>query len=359
MLTGSDFYGDNTRWFVARVVNSRDPEARGRVKISIKGIHSELQKDIPVIALPWAHTMVPTTEGGSSGLGKFAQLVDNALVFGVFLDGKNSQLPLVLGSLNQIEKPTTAQDYRPDNSYYSESGNKQSPIQNNPDGSINGTNNLDEDGNPLAPNEAQVSDNGIVLSTATISTGDVNPTKDSRRWSSMNFFTENGFTPAQAAGITGTLETESGFNPTIVHKKTSADDTEKSQGIAQWNPDAFAGGGRLRQLKNFASYTNRDWRVFTTQLMFIMHELKGKSLGKNDAASEYSTAYIQLKRATQFTGGQPPVGQEQFSNNATYIFHRKHSGGGYPPRSWIAASLHIREANATKAWKEFTNSPRS
>ena len=59
------FYGDNNRWFVA-TVKSNDPEKRGRYKIRIHGLHSSDVKDKH---LPYAETMLPTTEGGVSGTG--------------------------------------------------------------------------------------------------------------------------------------------------------------------------------------------------------------------------------------------------------------------------------------------------
>ena len=53
---------------------------------------------------------MPGTEGGTSGIGKIPQLQPGAFVFGLFMDGKTSQLPLVLGHLNQFEIPTLTQE---------------------------------------------------------------------------------------------------------------------------------------------------------------------------------------------------------------------------------------------------------
>jgi hypothetical protein len=340
MLGKIDFYGDKTRWFVAKVVDNLDPELRGRVKISIKGIHSTKQSDIAIAQLPWAQTLLPTTEGGTSGIGKHAQLLPNALVFGVFLDGEKSQLPLVLGSLNQIEKPSQAQNYF---------DNPVIPVpltQNN--NSTSDRNNTDDEGRQAIPNTPGSGPDGIVLSGTVVQSGDREGTRESRRWASVSFFVENGFSVIQAAGITGNLEQESGFKPTIVSSFAG----ESSQGIAQWNPDA----GRLQQLKNFASYSNRDWRAFTTQLLFIMHEFKGRPLGANDGASDFSTCYQMIRNSTRYNGGQPPTGQERYTNNATYAFHRWHSGGGRPSREWIATSLSRREQYAAEAYNQYTSS---
>ena len=57
------------------------------------------QQDLPCYVLP-------TTEGGISGIGRQPKLQPNSLVFGMFMDGKHSQTPIVLGSLPHIEFPT-------------------------------------------------------------------------------------------------------------------------------------------------------------------------------------------------------------------------------------------------------------
>ena len=78
----------------------------GRFKIRIHGLHSPSTVDIPEADLPWAQCVLPTTEGGVSGIGKMPQLMPNALVFGMFMDGKHSQTPLILGSIPHVEFPT-------------------------------------------------------------------------------------------------------------------------------------------------------------------------------------------------------------------------------------------------------------
>lgn len=106
----SEYYGDSTRWFVATVVSSAPPIGyEGRVKIRVHGIHSQSTFDIPESDLPWAQCVIPTTEGGVSGIGRMPHIQAGALVFGFFVDGINSQTPLVLGSVPHIELPTEVQ----------------------------------------------------------------------------------------------------------------------------------------------------------------------------------------------------------------------------------------------------------
>lgn len=100
-----DFYGDQVRWFTGQVVNINDPIQLGRIKVRIYGIHSESTVDIPDTDLPWAQTTTPLTEGGTSELGNPLGIQVGALVFGLFMDGQNSQMPLVLGSMPKYEGP--------------------------------------------------------------------------------------------------------------------------------------------------------------------------------------------------------------------------------------------------------------
>ena len=99
--SSSQFYGDQTRWFVGRVININDPLEMGRIKVRIVGVHDN--PDIADGDLPWAQVIVPVTEGGSSGLGATTGIKEQAQVFGIFLDGVHSQLPLVVGSMPKFE----------------------------------------------------------------------------------------------------------------------------------------------------------------------------------------------------------------------------------------------------------------
>jgi len=99
-----EFYGDETRWFIGTVVDLNDPMELGRIRVRIMGIHTDDKQQIPDEGLPWAQTILPVSEGGTNGLGINTGIQTNARVFGVFLDGSNSQLPLVLGSMPKLEE---------------------------------------------------------------------------------------------------------------------------------------------------------------------------------------------------------------------------------------------------------------
>lgn len=83
----------------------------------------------------------------------------------------------------------------------------------------------------------------------------------------MQFFTSKGWTPAQAAGIVGNLQAESGANL----KTNAVGDGGKAYGIAQWHPDRQA---------NFKKAFGKDIRQagFNDQLAFVQWELEHTEL---------------------------------------------------------------------------------
>lgn len=228
----TEYYGDETRWFIGVVKNVKDPLQLGRVQIRIHGIHSELSADIPDADLPWAQTVIPVTEGGVSGQGASTGIKEQAQVFGIFLDGKNSQLPLVVGSIPKIGAISKEQKQA---TTPPQSNAKPTPGPSKIIKKIDGTSNIEKAYNYF------ISDEG------------------------------GGFTKHQAAGIIGNLMQESlvggDISPTVVNPNGGA------TGIAQWNP-AKAAGERLQQLKQFAAKNNVRWDIVETQCQFINYELQ-------------------------------------------------------------------------------------
>jgi hypothetical protein len=219
-----EFYGDNARWFIGFVVNNIDPLKLDRVKVRIQGLHSADVNDIPDDDLPWAQVNIPVTEDGSSGQGSNSQLKVRAQVFGIFLDGRNSQLPLVLGSIPKIEtKRNTVQE-----------------VVNDVTIELNGNTNIEK---------------------------------------AFNFFISPAggqFTPQQAAGMIGNFCVESGattnrgdINPAAV----SGFQNEGSFGLAQCNP-AKKAGDRFGELMKFAASIGQSHRLIETQIRFVKYELE-------------------------------------------------------------------------------------
>lgn len=295
------FYGDRSRWFIAKVINNLDPEERGRVQIRIYGVHTENYTDLPNFALPWAEVMLPSTEGGVSGIGRIPQIQNNALVFGIFLDGPTSQSPLVLGSLNQFETPSFTQRNRV----------------------------ADRITYDLGTDGVRTSDS-LVLD---YNNGNAN--LDQRRLLAMRFFVDNGLSPTIAAGICGNLEAESNFR-TEARFTTSRED---SFGIAQWN--SFA--GRYQKLLRYAERVNEDTNDFFFQLSFVLHELAGKSVN-NDGGGDFNNVYNRLLQCNTFEGG---VSQY----NSTWIFCRYYEIPADPE-----GKLPRREQFARVAFEQFNDS---
>ena len=250
----TEYYGDETRWFVAVVVNSTPPPGlEGRVRVRIYGVHTPYTGDILESDLPWAQVLIPSTEGGVSGFGRIPQVTAGSFVFGIFMDGKPSQLPLVLGSMPHIEVPTSSQiklkqeDYSFD--YYQE---RQVNFLVQP---------LANDGNQL---------------------GEITE----RRSQCIKFFIDNGYTLVQAAGITGNLQSSSGFE---LYKSIESTD----QGIASWSTIKET-RSRFDNLVEFSGKydPSKTWRSFSCQLQFVLHELR----------SDFSLANSKLKRAHTLDG---------------------------------------------------------
>lgn len=76
-----------------------------------------------------------------------------------------------------------------------------------------------------------------------------------------------GLSPAQAAGVAGNLQVESGLDPTAENK------AEGAIGLAQWE------GGRRTALQRFAAASGGSETDLSTQLGFLGSELHGSESG--------------------------------------------------------------------------------
>ena len=235
-----EFYGDDYRWFFGTVVNAVPPSGlEGRVKVRIYGVHNPLTNEIPEKDLPWAQVLLPTTEGGSSGIGRIPQLVTGAFVFGIFLDGISSQIPLVLGSLPRVEFPTSIQSGRelssPDKFQYD-----QSRLQN-------------------------------VVAQTFKDDKEAKASVGLRRQQAMKFFIDNGYDLIRAASLTGAIEASSGF------QTYNTDINSETVGIINWKNRAETGSRFNELLKFAAQYSpNSDWRLYSIQLQFVLFELRNR-----------------------------------------------------------------------------------
>ena len=232
----SEFYGDHVRWFTGLVINARPPAGEGLegyVQVRIHGVHSPSLEDIPQSALPWAQVLIPTTEGGTSGLGSTPRIEAGTLIFGFFMDGKYSQVPIVIGSLPHITTPT--------------------PIQ------------LGFD--PIGDDADTIQELLDLVSVENENTGDItSQVKDSRIGGTLKKALDAGLDFESAIALTAELDIASGM--------ITGGHDDGSFGI-----DNFT-GTRLDSLKN----SSPDFQNFDKQVDFVLKELtetKPKILGRS------------------------------------------------------------------------------
>ena len=250
------FYGDSTRWFIGIVTNNNDHELKlGRVQVRIYGIHDNID-DIAYKDLPWAQVLVPSTEDGTSGLGLSPNLKNGAQVFGIFLDGKQSQAPLILGSIPKIEVPTIT--------------------------------NIDK-----AVRDSKVNDKQLELSKEPVekikNQKNINKQEGSTNAEiAYNFFISNNFTDYQSAAIVGGLITKVGAD---------LDATKLTTKNSVFNYYRF------RKLKLFASERNIDYKTLDAFLQFVVYEMNrypNKSIANIEditkAAEIFGQKYLDFPR---------------------------------------------------------------
>tara|TARA_B100001175_G_scaffold316095_2_gene329146 strand:+ start:1070 stop:2047 length:978 start_codon:yes stop_codon:yes gene_type:complete len=268
------FYGDNQRWFIGKVAdnaaNISDPSETARIKVKIFGLHDDPSLKIPD-DLPWAQVVVPVTEGGGSGIGNNGiGIQPQSLVFGIFLDGKNSQLPLVLGSI------PTNENFHQDLVNSEKASEDMNDVHGGlTDQQVKGTRNADG-----VRTDDRYSKEAIKFTL----TGSSNIEK------AFNWFLSEqggGYTPAQACGLLGNFWVESGNAgiPNDINPRAENPTKEASRGIAQWNPinkgeprDYVHPESRLAGLQRFAAKLGIGWLELHTQLMWVTHELERMSL---------------------------------------------------------------------------------
>ena len=297
----NNFYGDNVRWFIGMVVDVNDPLKLDRVKVRVWGIHTSDTVAISNDDLPWASVCIPVTEGGSSGIGANSQLKPRAQVFGLFLDGRDSQLPMIIGSIPKIEQ------IRNDLNVNAESYN------NDPGGEAGG----DQSTSPY--------DRTLPSGSDGRPGGDLPGGNNNEK--AINFFVslEGGrFTIEQACGIVGNLLKESNRGGII--DPAAVNVPEGSRGIAQWNP-ANAAGNRLQKFQQWATSQGLNWRLLYPQLKYIVYELENYSyLGLNAVRKSNSVEEASKQFEQRFE--RPALGSTEDRINYSREMYHKFGPGG-------------------------------
>ena len=307
---GQAFYGDTMRWFIGTVEEIGSDKPRlGRVKVRIQGVHADAS-DISTADLPYAQVLIPTTEGGVSGFGQNPNLMVGAQVFGMFLDGVTSQLPLVLGSIPKVEVPSNEQV---DNII-------SNPVQ----GALYRSTNQ-------GINAAYTH---TVASTPGVSNLEI----------TWDFFITFGFPPIAVAAMLGNFWVESAADKfgDLDPKATNG----VAIGIAQWEDTRLVG------LKQFA--TKNPWygkfETLTSQLFWIEEELR----------EEYKSA-MGVKDITNVADATV-FWQHRYEKNAYEIDYGQRPPTKVPSK-YIVQNMYInkrlhedrRVHHAERIYKQFTS----
>jgi hypothetical protein len=88
--------GSQFVWWTGVVESRQDPKKVGRCRVRIVGSHTDLKSVIPTADLPWAHPLIPLNDNAS------LQIKEGDYVVGFYLDGQDSQVPIIMGILPGI-----------------------------------------------------------------------------------------------------------------------------------------------------------------------------------------------------------------------------------------------------------------
>lgn len=271
----TEFYGDDSRWFIGVVKQIGDIRKLGRVRVRIFGIHNEDTNKVKESDLPWASVVVPVTQGGIAGSTMPDGIQVGAQVYGIFLDGKHSQSPLVLGSIPHntgfrvvTEEPEDkfALPLKKSQQEHTKAGDTVN------DRTVKileeaGVTPLPGDGEPITADMARI------INDNSGNSGDLNITlvganRQEQAYNFLkNYFEQRGNIndPGScAAAFVGNFIRESGVNLDPEARPPK----EPAVGIAQWN-------ARQPDLKKFArSIPGASYLNFSVQLAFVIYELE-------------------------------------------------------------------------------------
>ena len=112
-------YFKTFQYFFGVVEDRDDPERMGRVRVRAFGIHTEDRSKIPTKDLPWATPLMPYTSASISGIGESPTgPVEGTWVVGFFVDGKQMQTPIIMGTLPGAPEKYTKEGFNDPNGVY-------------------------------------------------------------------------------------------------------------------------------------------------------------------------------------------------------------------------------------------------
>lgn len=100
---------DGFFWWVGVVEDRDDPLKVGRCRVRILGYHIDNKEVLPTSDLPWAMPLMPMTSASVSGVGHApVGPVPGSWVLGFFMDGKDKQQPMMMGTIAGYVDPSLA-----------------------------------------------------------------------------------------------------------------------------------------------------------------------------------------------------------------------------------------------------------
>jgi hypothetical protein len=331
----TEFYGDDTRWFIGKVVTKgveSDPAGLGRVRVRIVGIHDDNLGQIPNSALPFASVVMPNSEGGTKNTTQAPMIQNDALVIGLFLDGETSQQPVIIGCIPHLASRRSINH---------QSTGERMLDQGNVDLSTSSVNSqsantykpglataieielLDRAGidHNLTEGMALSADQAEILSTTVAGSGNISIqlVGEGQPQQTYNFlrslFIElNHKNPGNvAAAFVGNFVHESGVQSWRNEDNPLVSGSRGGYGLAQWT------GPRRRALEKFARYHRAYVGNLAVQLAWIEAEMKGapdtEFYGSGFVSSMRAANTVALATEVVFAKYETPMTVVNFINS--------------------------------------------
>lgn len=313
--------GNIFRWFFGTAVETNTDPVGERIKVRCDGVHGD---EISDADLPYAQVILPTTGGGTSGIGENQQVLPGARVTGFFIDGDLCQLPIVIGILPHVAKP-------PENK-------------------------VDDGSDPvltsIRPSTRVFQSENNTITEAVRATS--SPTLDERKKICWEFFSKKSsiYTPQRIAGIIGNLIVESNIDPKKHQDvKVIGDGKGSGRGIAQWG--SKSDGNRWQDCIAFARSMGVSEYGLVLQLQFIHHELQTKPYHCRNFYKTVSVAAATMSFCRHYEGPR----DEGTPNNTTISVNENTEDtwkGGNPWNTKEGEQERLKNAEA--AYREFTES---
>ena len=91
--------GPDWVWWLGVVESRGDVTLAGRYQVRIFGYHTDDIEVLPTKDLPYATCIQPVTSASTSGIMESPSLVPGSTVVGFFADGKEGQMPVIMGAI--------------------------------------------------------------------------------------------------------------------------------------------------------------------------------------------------------------------------------------------------------------------